>query len=251
MNEPCSLSGKRALITGGGTGLGRAIAGAMVAAGAAVILTGRREEPLRAAVTELGANATYRVNDVAELKGLPALVTELEAAGPIDILVNNAGINLKKDALEITDEEFERILRTNLGGLFALTREVARHMVARGQGSIIMITSMAAMYGLSKVAAYAASKSAVLGMTRTLASDLSPRGIRVNAIAPGFIGSPMLEKAFAEDPERRAKALGRTPMGRFGRAEEVGLAAVFLASDAASFITGVNLPVDGGNSIGF
>ena len=251
-SNPFDLTGRRALITGGGTGLGRAIAVAMARAGARVIVTGRREEPLLETVTAIGDSAGLRVNDIADLASLPALVQEIEATeGAVDILVNNAGINLKKDALELSDEEFERIIRTNLTGLFALTREVGKGMVARGRGAVIMITSMAAMYGLSQVAAYAASKSAVLGMTRTLASDLSPRGVRVNAIAPGFIQSPMLEKALNSDPRRKAKVLGRTPLGTFGRAEDIGMAAVFLASDAARFITGINLPVDGGNSIGF
>jgi NAD(P)-dependent dehydrogenase (short-subunit alcohol dehydrogenase family) len=116
---------------------------------------------------------------------------------------------------------------------------------------VLNITSMAAMYGLTRVAAYAASKAAVLGLTVELASELGPHGIRVNAIAPGFIFSAMTQKALDSDPERKAKVMGRTPMGRMGQAEEVAAAAVFLCSDAASFVTGVNLPVDGGNSIGF
>jgi gluconate 5-dehydrogenase len=114
--------------------------------------------------------------------------------GPLDILVNNAGINMKKPALEVTDEAFFEIIQTNLNGLFSLTREVAKKMVARKQGCIIMITSMAAVYGIPQVPAYTASKSAVSGLTRSLATDLSPHGVRVNAIAPGFIETPMLTK---------------------------------------------------------
>ncbi|MCU0427427.1 MAG: SDR family oxidoreductase [Candidatus Kapabacteria bacterium] len=249
---PFSLENKLALITGGGTGLGLGIAKAFLEAGAKVVITGRREEVLKEAVGELGVNAAFVVNDVSNLPGLPELVRSIEAEhGAIDILVNNAGINLKKHALDLTDEEFNRIIQTNLNAVFALTREVARGMTERKNGSIIMITSMAAMYGLSKVAAYGASKTAVLGMTRILASDLSPHGIRVNAIAPGFIDSPMLRKALDSDAERKAKVMGRTPMGRLGEASDIGYAAVYLASDAAKYVTGVNLPVDGGNSIGF
>jgi NAD(P)-dependent dehydrogenase (short-subunit alcohol dehydrogenase family) len=178
-------------------------------------------------------------------------VEELEKSGPIDILVNNAGINMKKPATEVSDEEFDQIIQTNLNGLFSLTREVAKHMVARKRGVILNITSMAALYGLPKVAAYTSAKTAVLGLTRTLASEWGPIGIRVNAIAPGFIFSEMTDKALNSDPERKKRVFDRTPMARMGRAEEVAAAAVFLCSDAASFITGVNLPVDGGNSIGF
>jgi NAD(P)-dependent dehydrogenase (short-subunit alcohol dehydrogenase family) len=247
-----SLAGKHALVTGGGTGIGLAISRAFCEQGARVVITGRREDVLRTACESLGRNASYRTCDIAKLQSLPALVEEIEKNGaPLDILVNNAGINLKKPALEVTDEEFDRIIQTNLNGLFALTREVGRGMAKRGRGAILNITSMAALYGLTKIPAYAASKTAVLGLTRVLASELASSGIRVNAIAPGFIFSDMTDKALNSDPERKRRVIERTPMGRMGQAEEVAAAAVFLCSDAASFITGVNLPVDGGNSIGF
>ena len=247
-----SLEGKLALITGGGTGLGFAIAKTFSRAGARVVITGRRETVLEEAVEKLGESSQYIVNDIRDLKTLPKLVEEIENdMGVIDILVNNAGVNLKKIATQISDEEFSNIIQTNLTGLFALTREVSKKMVARKKGSIIMITSMAAMYGLSQVAAYSASKSGVLGMTRVLASDLSPDGVRVNAIAPGFIESPMLLKALNADPDRKNRVLARTPMKEFGKPEDISYAALYLASDASRFVTGVNLPVDGGNSIGF
>ena len=251
-HNPFSLSGKLALVTGGGTGLGLGIAAAFIQAGARVVITGRREDVLQNACRQLGPMASCHVNDIADLASIPVLVETIERQqGLIDILVNNAGINLKKHTLEVSDEEFQAIIQTNLVGLFALTREVAKGMAARQSGSVIMITSMAAMYGLSLVSAYSASKSAVLGMTRVLASDLSPHGIRVNAIAPGFIESPMLTKALNADPERKQKVMGRTPLGGFGQPADIGYAAVYLASDAARFVTGINLPVDGGNSIGF
>jgi NAD(P)-dependent dehydrogenase (short-subunit alcohol dehydrogenase family) len=247
-----SLEGQRALITGGGTGIGYAIAQAFVAAGAKVVISGRREGVLKDAANSLGPNSSYHAFDVGDVAAIPAAIPAIEEkAGPLHILVNNAGINLKKPLFETSDEEFARIQQANLHGLFALTREVAKSMANRGSGCILNITSMAAMYGLPRVSAYTASKSAVLGLTRELAVELAPMGIRVNAIAPGFIFSEMTARALDADPERKARVMARTPMGRMGRAEEIASAAVFICSDAASFITGVNLPVDGGNSIGF
>ena len=248
---PGLLNGKIALVTGGGTGIGLAISRAFAAAGAKVLVAGRRVDVLAEACKDI-PGAVPVAMDVADRASLAGLVTKLEAAhGPIDILVNNAGINMKKPALEVTDEEFDRVVMTNLNGLFSLTREVGKAMASRGRGSILNITSMAAMYGIPKVPAYTAAKTGVLGLTQTLAVELAPLGIRVNAIAPGFIYSEMTAKALDADPERKGKALGRTPMQRMGQASEVAAAAVFLCSEAASYINGVNLPVDGGNNIGF
>ncbi|MFD1871263.1 SDR family NAD(P)-dependent oxidoreductase [Hymenobacter bucti] len=247
-----SLAGRVALITGGGTGIGLEIARCMVAAGATVIITGRRESVLQASAAELGAGAHFMVNDVADLGSLDGLVEQLEAThGPLDILVNNAGINMKKPALEVTDEDFSRIIHTNLNAVFALTRAAAKRMLARRSGSILMISSMAAYYGIDRVVAYAASKSAVEGMVKVLASEFSAQGVRVNAIAPGFIETEMSRTAMNSDPERRDRAMRRTPMGKFGKPSDIGHAAVFLSSEGARYVTGVSLPVDGGNSIGF
>ena len=180
------------------------------------------------------------------------MVEEAMAAfGKLDILVNNAGVNMKKPALEVTDEDFDRIVHTNLNSVFSLTRACAGRMIDRGSGSIIMISSMAAYYGIDRVVAYAASKSAVEGMVKVLASEFSGKGVRVNAIAPGFIETAMSKTAMGGDPDRFDRAMRRTPMGKFGKPDDIGWAAVFLASEAASYITGVSLPVDGGNSIGF
>ena len=252
-----SLTGKLALITGGGSGIGFDIARCMILAGATVVITGRREQPLRDAVMTLtegrtGKSAHYVVNDVTERASLEGLVSDIETTyGPIDILVNNAGINMKKPALDVTDEDFDRIVSTNLNSVFTLTRTCAKRMLDRRSGSIIMISSMAAYYGIDRVVAYAASKSAVEGMVRVLASEFSGQGVRVNAIAPGFIETAMSKTAMGGDPDRFARAMRRTPMGAFGKPEDIGWAAVFLASEAARYITGVSLPVDGGNSIGF
>jgi gluconate 5-dehydrogenase len=251
-NKSYSLKEKLAIITGGGTGLGFSISQAFVDAGARVIITGRTENVLKDAVNKLGDQAHYIVNDVSILEELPEFVKKVESEfGTIDILVNNAGINMKKHLTDVTDEEFLNIIQTNVNGVFSLTREVTGKMKARGEGSIINITSMAAIYGIPDVTAYTTSKTAVLGMTRSLAVDLSPHGIRVNAIAPGFIDSPMLRKAFNSDPKRERRVLERTPMKKLGEPADIALAALFLASDASKFITGINLPVDGGNSIGF
>jgi len=247
-----SLAGRVALVTGGGTGIGLEIARCMVAAGATVIITGRRESVLQESAADLGEGAHYLVNDVSDLGGTEALIEQVEAEyGPLDILVNNAGINMKKPALEVTDEDFSRIIHTNLNAVFALTRAAARRMVPRGSGTIIMISSMAAYYGIDRVVAYAASKSAVEGMVKVLASEFSKDGVRVNAIAPGFIETEMSRTAMNSDPDRRDRAMRRTPMGKFGKPSDIGHAAVFLASEGARYVTGVSLPVDGGNSIGF
>lgn len=247
-----SLAGKLALITGGGSGIGFDIANCMVNAGGRVVITGRREAPLREAVEKLGELAQYRVNDVTKRDLLDGLVEDIEQTiAPVDTLVNNAGINMKKPALEVTDEDFDRIVHTNLNSVFSLTRVCAQRMMARKSGSIIMISSMAAYYGIDRVAAYAASKSGVEGMVKVLASEFSGNGVRVNAIAPGFIETAMSKTAMGGDPDRFARAMRRTPMGKFGQPEDIGWAAVFLASDAAKYVTGVSLPVDGGNSIGF
>ncbi len=247
-----SLQGKLAVVTGGGSGIGFHIAQCLVQAGARVLLTGRREPVLQEAVASLGENAAYIVHDITELATIPALVEEIENThGPLDILVNNAGINMKKYAVEVTDADFDRIIQTNLHSVFSMTRECGRRMIERKSGSIIMITSMAALYGIDRVVAYTASKSAVAGMVKALATEFSPLNVRINAIAPGFIETPMMLTAMNGDPARRDKAMDRTPMGIWGKPDDIGWAAVFLASDAAKFITGVSLPVDGGNSIGF
>jgi NAD(P)-dependent dehydrogenase (short-subunit alcohol dehydrogenase family) len=247
-----SLTGKTALITGGGTGIGLAIAKSMYAAGATVILVGRRVTELELAVKELGPRSFYFSHDITEFDKSENLIKRItEAHGPIDCLVNNAGINLKKPAIDTSVEEFQTILSTNVLAAHVLTKAVAPQMIERKSGSILFIASMASLFGIPMVVAYSAAKSAQVGMVRTLASELSSQGIRVNAIAPGWIETAMSAKAFAGDPERLKKVLGRTPMAKLGKPEDIGWTAVYLASQAASFVTGVVIPVDGGVSIGF
>ena len=247
-----SLQGQVALITGGGTGIGLAIAQSMHAAGARVVLVGRREAELQAATRALGERASYVVHDITQLDAAQALVDRVtKEVGPISCLVNNAGIHLKKPAIETTPEEFQKVLTTHVLGAHALVRAVAPGMIERKTGSILFTASMASLFGIPLVVAYSAAKTAHLGMVRTLATELSQHGIRVNAIAPGWIETEMSAKAMAGDPARKQKILGRTPMAKFGAPSDVGWAAVYLASPAGGFVTGVVIPIDGGASIGF
>jgi NAD(P)-dependent dehydrogenase (short-subunit alcohol dehydrogenase family) len=243
---------KVGIVTGGGSGLGLAIATKFVKNNITTIITGRDSGKLREAAGQLGKNCIPVTLDMTQPDSFPSFVQNiLSEHHAIDVLVNNAGINLKKDLLDVTEEEFERIFRTNVLGVFALSKEVARHMVTKKYGSIINISSMAAHYGIPKVIAYTASKAAVEGMTRAMAVELSPSGIRVNCIAPGFIETKMSAAALNNDPERKNRVLSRTPMGKLGLPEDVANACYFLSTDESKFLTGTVIPVDGGNSIGF
>ena len=236
MVDPFSLEGEVALITGGGTGLGLGMARCMVKAGGKVVLLGRREPELRAAAEGLGPAASFVSHDITEVDKAGAL---LEKAGPITILVNNAGVHLKKWAVNTSPNEFEAVLKTHVVAAHALTVAALPGMIERKHGNILFTASMASLFGVPQVVAYAAAKSAYLGIVRSLSTEVAQHGVRVNAIAPGWIESPMLRKALDDDPERERKILSRTPMGRFGTAEDVGWAAVYLCSPAARFLTGL------------
>ena len=245
-------SKKIAIVTGGGSGIGYGIAEKFIEQGIITILVGRDENKLQQAQSSLGPKAHYKTCDLTDLKTIPALIESIITQfGRIDILVNNAGINMKKDFIEVTDEDFQKVLTTNLCSVFSISREVVKDILRHGSGSIINISSMAAQYGLPRVIAYSASKTAIEGFTRAMASELSVHGIRINCIAPGFIETAMTAKALNDDPPRKAKAMGRTPMGKMGKVSDIGAAAAFFASDEAGYITGTVLCVDGGNSIGF
>ncbi len=248
-----SLAGETALITGGGTGIGLGIARCMIMSGARVVLVGRREKELAAACHELGAEASFVVQDITKFQELPGLVQKADksAGHPVSILVNNAGIHLKKLAEETTAEEFQSVLNTHVVAAHALTKAFIPGMVQRGHGNVLFTSSMTAFMGLTKVVAYAAAKSAFFGMVATLSAELAAKGIRVNAIAPGWIHSAMTQSALDSDPERKAKVMARIQMGRMGQPDDIGWAAVFLCSPAAGYITGVTLPVDGGAVVGF
>jgi NAD(P)-dependent dehydrogenase (short-subunit alcohol dehydrogenase family) len=252
LNSVFNLTGQTALVTGGGTGLGFGMARCLVASGAKVVLVGRRKEELRKAAVSLGENACPLVGDVTKLESASKIIDEAEKlAGPVSFLINNAGVHLKKPATETSDAEFAKVIETHVFGAFALTREAGQRMVARKAGSILFTASMVSFMGIPLVVAYSAAKSAYVGIVRTLATEWGAHGVRVNAIAPGWIGSPMLEQALAGDPPRKAKILGRIPSGKFGEADDIGWAAVYLASPAAKYVNGVVLPVDGGAAVGF
>ncbi|HUG12912.1 MAG TPA: SDR family oxidoreductase [Opitutaceae bacterium] len=253
-NFPAVFSLKRelAVITGGGTGIGQAIAIAMHMAGARVVLVGRREELLAKAVKEMGKGAAFVRHDITKLDGAEALIQQITREhGPVTCLINNAGIHLKKSAVDTTVEEFQDVLSTHILGAHALNRAVIPGMTERKHGSILFIASMASLFGIPLVVAYSSAKTAMLGMVRTLSTELSQHGVRVNAVAPGWIDTEMSRKAFAGDPARKSKILSRTPMQKLGDVSDVGWAAVYLASPAAKFVTGAILPVDGGVSMGF
>lgn len=252
MDDRYSLKDKNALVTGASRGIGFAIAKECLRLGARVAITGTRRETLEAARNQLGEGCHAFVSDVTDKAGHGSLIENIETEiGPLHGLVNNAGRHGKLPSLECSDDEFAAILDTNLQSVFSLTKAVLPGMLERQSGSVINITSMAALFGLPEVSAYSSSKSALLGLTRTLAAEFSGRGVRFNCIAPGFIESKMFREIMDRDPERKRKILDRTPMKRVGTAEEVAYAAVFLVSDASQFITGSCLPVDGGAAIGF
>lgn len=246
------LTGETALITGGATGLGFGMARCLVEAGARVVLVGRREAELAKACAALGSAAHAVTGDVTRTDRAADLVARAQAsAAPITILINNAGVHLKKAATATSDAEFAAVWQTHVAGAFALTREVSRTMIERRHGSILFTASMTALIGMPLVVAYSAAKSAYGGMVRALASEFGPHGVRVNAIAPGWIASEMLDQALSGDPARKARIVARTPLGRFGDADDIGWAAVYLCSPAGKFVNGVMLPIDGGAAIGF
>lgn len=252
MQDVFTLKGKVALVTGGGSGIGLGIARCFVQLGARVAITGRDQEKLTSARELLGSDCCVLQHDVREKGSHHELIRRVEdELGALSILVNNAGMHQRSPSLEVSSDDFDTVVDVNLNSIFSLSKEALRVMVPRGRGSIINISSMTAIYGLPQVAAYSSSKTALLGLTRSLASEYSYSGVRINSLAPGFIDSQMLRNVMDKDPARKARVLDRTPMKRFGTAEEIGYAAAFLASDASQFITGVCLPVDGGNSIGF
>lgn len=247
-----SLEGQRAVITGGATGLGFAMSRCMIAAGADVIVIGKAEEKLAAACEELGPKASYYRFDITDTDHTQELADRIiREKGNVSILCNNAGNHCKKPIEDMTVEDFTSVLSVHAVASFAMTKAFVPHMKSNHKGSIIFTSSMTGFMGQPYVTGYSAAKSAFLGMVRTLATEISAQGVRVNAVAPGWIDTPMLHKAIDGDSERTNKILGRTPMKKFGTPEDIGWATVFLSSDAAKFINGTALVVDGGALIGF
>ncbi len=244
-----NLAGKVAVVIGGTSGLGRAISIGLARAGADVVASARRVEAVQQVAAEieaLGRRTLRRDSDVCSRGSLEALrQATLEAFGKVDILVNAAGKTKRTPTLELSEAEWNDILETNLTGTLRACQVFGRPMLERGYGRIINIASLSSFVAFYEVAAYSASKSAVASLTRSLAIEWGPRGVLVNAIAPGVFVTE-LNAALLSGTERGKELLTRTPLGRFGVAQEVAPAAVFLASDAASFVNGEVLTVDGG-----
>ena len=246
---PQSLSGRVAVVTGGTSGIGRAIARGLAEAGADVVATGRRAplvDEVAAEIEALGRRTTRITSDVTDAKSLETLRSACEKQlGAIDILVNSAGITVRVPTLEMTDEQWRSILDTNLTGTLRACRAFAPGMIERGYGRIINIGSLTSMVGFHEITAYTASKAAVAGLTRSLAVEWGRSGVCVNAILPGVFRTA-LNEGLLDGTERGRELLLRTPMGRYGHVGELIGAAVFLASESASFVTGQLLAVDGG-----
>ncbi len=243
------LSGRTAVVIGGTSGIGRAIALGMADAGADVVCTSRRMDQVEATAAEVEEKGrrTIRVaSDVSDRASLDNLLAEcVSAFGKVDILVNSAGRTKREPTLDLDDETWNAILETNLTGTLRSCQIFGRHMIANGYGRIINIASLSTYVSLYEVAAYSASKAAVASLTKSLAIEWAKLGVNVNAIAPGVFRTALNQKLLDES-ERGREFLTRTPMGRFGNVEELAGAAIFLASEAASFVTGEIMVVDGG-----
>ena len=247
--SPLELNGKIAIVIGGTSGIGRAIAHGLAEAGAHVIPTSRRAEQVEAAAAEIEARGrrTLRLtSDVSDRASLQRVLEEsVKAFGKVDILVNSAGRTKRAPTLGFSEDDWNDIMETNLTGTLRACQVFGRHMVEREYGRVINIASLSTFVALYEVAAYSASKAAVASLTKSLAVEWASRGVCVNAIAPGVFRTALNQKLL-DETERGREFLLRTPMRRFGSVEELAGAAIFLASDAASFVTGEVLTVDGG-----
>ena len=247
------LSGRVAIVTGGATGLGLAITRCLISAGAKAAVLGRSEpEKAAAALQEFGDNVRYYQYDVTDTSSAQAMADQVIADwGRVDILVNNAGNHCKKYIWDMTVQDYEAVLNTHLVGAFALTKAVVPCMKEHRHGRILFQASMASFIGIPMVAGYSTAKAGILGMIHALTAELAEYGITANAIAPGWIDTPMFHQATDTDPLRLQKILGRIPAKSVGDPMDVGMCAAFLCSDAARYISGACIPVDGGALIGF
>lgn len=247
--SPLDLKGKVAVVIGGTSGIGRAIAHGFAQAGADVVPTSRRAEQVEAAareIEEFGRRSLRVTSDVADRSSLERVLSEaVSAFGQVDILVNSAGRTKRAPTIDYPEDEWNAIIDTNLTGTLRACQVFGKHMLERESGSIINIASLSTFVALYEVAAYSASKAGVGSLTKSLAIEWSSRGVRVNAIAPGVFRTALNQKLL-DETDRGREFLLRTPMRRFGNVEELAGAAIFLASDAASFVTGEIIAVDGG-----
>lgn len=246
---PFELGGKVAVVFGGTSGIGRAIAHGLAEAGADVVPTSRRREQVELAAAEIEERGRRTLRVTSDVKERDSVRGVLDAAigafEKVDILVNSAGRTLRTPTADVSEEDWEEVVGTNLTGTLRACQIFGRHMLERGSGRIINIASLSSFVALTEVAAYSASKAAVASLTKSLAVEWAQRGVNVNAIAPGVFRTA-LNRHLLDDTERGRELLLRTPMGRFGNVEELAGAAVFLASDASSFVTGEIIAVDGG-----
>lgn len=245
------LKGKVAIVTGASTGIGFSIAEILCQAGCSIAITGRREGALKDAEHRL--KETYPqvdilaiVSDASQVADIRSTVSRVaEHFGKIDILVNNAGTNVLNYALDVTENEWDRVMNLNLKGLFFFSQEVGKYMVKQGSGKVINIASQMGLVGLYKRAAYCASKGGVVQLTKVLGIEWAPYNVQVNAIAPTFVETP-LTKPMLENKEFYEDVIRRIPMGKVAQPEDVAGAVLYLASDMSNFVTGHTLPVDGG-----
>ncbi|HEX4766665.1 MAG TPA: 2-dehydro-3-deoxy-D-gluconate 5-dehydrogenase KduD [Lichenihabitans sp.] len=247
MTAPFDLAGQTALVTGANTGLGQAIAVALARAGAGIVAVGRSAmDETEALIGSIGTPFRAVAADLASIEPIERIVEEASAGGRIDVLVNNAGIIRRADAIDFTEADWDDVMNVNLKSVFFLSQACARRMLADGGGGrIINIASLLSFQGGIRVPSYTAAKSGLAGLTRLLACEWAARGINVNAIAPGYFVTNNT-RALRDDEGRSAAILARIPAGSWGEPEDIGGAAVFLASPAARYVHGIVLPVDGG-----
>ena len=248
--SPFDLTGRRALVTGSRRGIGLAIARSLLGAGAQVVIHGRNAETAQATAaalaSEFGADTVSSAGfDVTDEASVVEGVAAVEASGPVDILVNNAGLQHREPMLEVSVQDWERVIRTDLTSAFLVGRTVAREMIGRGAGAIVNICSVQTDLARPTIGAYTAAKHGLRGLTRAMTAEWSGSGVRVNGVAPGYIRTE-LTQALVDDPAFNAWVLGRTPAGRWGEPEDIGGAVVWLSSDASRFVTGQVVFVDGG-----